>query len=101
MNQLAIRHADCANDAVCAVCGDFTAMPPGPCLCLGDDAVCRNCGKRIAPHLLALLDLGNAAERVGRTCRYVLVPPMESLLDLARAAENYSSSRQKQLQSAC
>ena len=66
-----------------------------------EDGVCRSCGKRYAPHLLALLDLAQAAERVGRTSRYLLVPPMESLLELARAAENYSTSKKEPAPNAC
>src|SRR5688500_10514148 len=102
MTQLAIRYADCSNSAVCAVCGETVEFPCGPCLCLTDaDGVCRDCGKRMAPHMLALLDLAKAADRVGRTCRYRLVPPMESLLDLARAAENYSTSKQNTVHGTC
>jgi hypothetical protein len=45
--------------------------------------------------MIALLDLAQTAERVGKSCRHLLTPPMESLLDLARAAENYSHTAPK------
>ena len=54
------------------------------------DPVCRPCGKKWAPTMIALLDLACTAERVGKSCRRLLTPPMESLLDLAHAAETYS-----------
>jgi ribosomal protein L40E len=54
-----------------------------------DQPVCRTCGKKEAPEMIALLDLAHAAERVGKSFRHLLTPPMESLLDLAHAAENY------------
>jgi hypothetical protein len=52
--------------------------------------VCRNCGKKHAPTLVALLDLASTASRVGRIGHHTLVPPMTALLDLARAAEDYT-----------
>ena len=55
-----------------------------------DEPMCRSCGKKCAPAMIALLDLAHTAERIGKTCRHLLTPPMESLLDLAHAAENYS-----------
>jgi hypothetical protein len=55
-----------------------------------DEAVCRDCGRRHAPALAALLDLARTAQRVARTHRPTLVPPLNALLDLARAAESYA-----------
>lgn len=55
-----------------------------------DQPMCRTCGKKWAPTMIALLDLAVTAERVGKSCRHLLTPPMESLLDLAHAAEIYS-----------
>jgi len=60
-----------------------------------DRPMCRACGKKWAPSMIALLDLAHTAERVGRSCRHLLTPPMESLLDLAQAAENYSCTAPK------
>ncbi len=52
--------------------------------------MCRECGKKEAPHLEALLLLAQVAERVGRIKRHTLVPPLEALLELAGAAEEYA-----------
>jgi hypothetical protein len=96
MKQLALKYSESSGHAACTLCGDQAELAAGPCLCEAESAqpVCRECGKRSAPHLLALVDLASAADRVGRTCRFV-VPPMEALLDLARAAENYACSKEK------
>jgi hypothetical protein len=89
-----IRVVDAAGDVCCPKCG---AHYPG----LGglgifsadhDQPMCRSCGKKCAPTMIALLDLARAAERVGKRCRRLLTPPMESLLDLAHAAETFTSS---------
>ena len=55
-----------------------------------EEAVCRDCGKKHAPHVVALVDLAHVADRVGKVCRHALVPPMEALLALARAAEDFN-----------
>jgi hypothetical protein len=60
-----------------------------------DQPVCRSCGKKWAPAMIALLDLAHAAERIGKSCRHLLTPPMESLLDLAQAAETYTHTSPK------
>jgi hypothetical protein len=75
----------------CALCGRRTAAA-GPRLALAEsaEAVCRVCGRKHAPSLVALLDLAQVAERVGRIGRHTLVPPLDALLDLARAAEDYT-----------
>ena len=49
------------------------------------DCVCRACGQKHAPSLVALLDLAGTAERVGRIGRHSVFPPLGALLDLARA----------------
>jgi hypothetical protein len=76
----------------CALCGKSIIQASGPHLYLGESAetVCRDCGKRQAPELVALLDLAGVAARVGRIGRHTLVPPMAALLDLARAAEQFA-----------
>ncbi len=78
----------------CALCGESTLTEAGPYLSRVDSAepVCRACGRRHAPHLMSLVDLGHVAQRVGRTCGHTLVPPMEALLALARAAEDFHYS---------
>ena len=54
-----------------------------------DDPVCRDCGRKHAPSLAALVHLATEAERIARIGRHTVFPPLTSLLDLARAAENY------------
>ena len=56
--------------------------------------------KRVSPvcqgactALLALLELAQVAEQVGRIGRHTLVPPLNALLDLNRAAEQYLEAR--------
>ena len=77
-----------------ALCRERMRAGAGLRLFHGDslDPVCRNCGKAHAPQLLALMDLAQAAQRVGKVRRYLLVPPMEALLELASAAEEYTTS---------
>ena len=94
MNCITLKIADEPGSAPCPCCGEAVLWSRGPRLATTDtdETVCRRCGKRQAPNLVALLDLAHVAERVGRQCRHLLTPPMESLLDLARAAENYCSA---------
>ncbi|HXG11941.1 MAG TPA: hypothetical protein VNK04_19450 [Gemmataceae bacterium] len=88
--------------APCSLCGQPVLFPAGPVLCLKPDGlpVCRECGKRHSPALLALLDLADVAQRVGRVARHTLVPSFETLLDLARAAENYTFASESRRQAA-
>ncbi len=99
---MTIQHREHAGNEPCGVCGEALLLKAGMGLILSatDQPVCRGCGRKQAPHLAALLELAQAAERVGKVCRHILVPPMESLLDLARAAEDYSISRVKTLEKA-
>jgi hypothetical protein len=92
MTDLVIQfNPSCSTDS-CSLCGGHTAGGAGPQLFQADsgDAVCRSCGKKHAPWLVALLDLAGTAQRVGRIGRHTLVPPLTALLDLARAAEDYT-----------
>jgi hypothetical protein len=94
MNSFVIQlHRDDGNDD-CAFCHKSMGPIDGPRLYLADQtgAVCRNCGKRRAPALVALLDLALAAQRVGQIGRHSRTLPLAALFDLAGAAENYSQS---------
>ena len=91
-----IRLLDQQSDRCCPKCSTKLAGESGLGLFSADDQpMCRNCGKKAAPSMAALLDLAHAAQRVGKCCRHLLTPSMESLLDLARAAENYSQATPK------
>jgi hypothetical protein len=92
MESYTIRLVDEVHDTCCPKCGAPNRGRTGFGLFTKDhdQPVCRNCGKKWAPTMVALLDLAHAAERVSKRCRHLLTPPMESLLDLAHAAENYS-----------
>ena len=94
MECIVIQYLNEPRESCCPACGEFTLSKKGPRLFAGhaEEPLCRDCGKRQAPHLVALLDLAGVADKVGRLCRHLLTPPMESLLDLARAAENYTHS---------
>ena len=97
MDGYTIRMVENSVETCCPKCGAHDRGRNGLGLFAQDHAhpVCRNCGKKWAPTMIALLDLAQTAERVGKSCRHLLTPPMESLLDLARAAENYSHTAPK------
>jgi hypothetical protein len=81
-------------ETTCGLCGTRTPPTPGPCLARADgpSVVCRECGKKHAPGLVALLDLARVAERAGRVGRHTVVPPMTVMMDLVQAAEAYTYS---------
>jgi hypothetical protein len=91
MQRFTIQYATEPQESCCPACGGLNLSKKGPRLLPMDSEqpLCRDCGKRLAPNLVALLDLAHVADKVGRLHRHLLTPPMESLLDLARAAENY------------
>lgn len=93
MAHLTIRLDVAHTAARCGLCGGSTGAAAGPRLADADSeaTVCRACGKRHAPSLVALLDLACVAERVGRIGRHTVVPPMGAILDLVKAAEDYLS----------
>ena len=94
MQCFTIQYTDESCEFCCPACGTLNIARKGPRLFPVNSAepICRDCGKRLAPNLVALLDLAHVADKVGRQGRHMLTPPMESLLDLARAAENYACS---------
>jgi hypothetical protein len=61
---LAIKLNDESAEYECAICGDGRISAQGPELFLADtwDLVCDECGRKYAPPLMALIDLGGAAE---------------------------------------
>jgi hypothetical protein len=92
MPNLSIRLREHDVVECCSLCRAATACEGGPRLSLTDGAhaVCRECGKKHAPSLVALLDLARAANRVGRIGRHTITPPLTALLALARAAEDFT-----------
>jgi hypothetical protein len=92
MAELTIQLKPGTGSEACGLCGRTTAQAGGPRLCLAAnwDSVCRDCGRRHAPSLVALLDLARVAERVGHVGRHTLTPPLEAMLRLVRAAEDYT-----------
>lgn len=91
MDDLTIKHTEEASPASCPRCGQTPLWKKGLQIWQDRDVICRDCAKKTAPHLVALVDLASVAERVGRHSRHLLTPPMEAMLELARAAENYSN----------
>ena len=89
---IVIASSDCS--ACCSTCGNAALWGSGPRIVSSDTAepMCRDCGRDHAPHLIALLDLAQTADKVGRHSRYLLTPTMKSLLELARAAETFAVS---------
>lgn len=94
MERFTIRFQAHNCNTCCCLCHGGLSVRRGPAVALADNGeyVCRECCKRQAPGMVALLDLASVAENVGRKSRHLLTPPMEALLALARAAENYSHS---------
>jgi hypothetical protein len=92
MAQLILRCQATATNDPCGLCGQPTAAPAGTRLVLvgGLEPVCPDCGRKHAPSLAALVNLADAAERVGRMGRHSVFPPLTALLDLATAAEKYT-----------
>jgi hypothetical protein len=92
MNDFAIRNRMLTDHLPCGFCGSQTMFAAGPELYLMDSSepVCRDCGRKAAPQLAALLKLAHVAQRVGRIKRHTLMPPLEALLELAGAAEVYA-----------
>jgi hypothetical protein len=92
MGQLILRCKPTATNDPCGICGQPTTAPAGTQLVLagGQEPVCIDCGRKHAPSLAALVNLADAAERVGRMGRHSVFPPLTALLDLATAAEKYT-----------
>lgn len=78
----------------CGVCGQLVSAPAGLQLLLYNNSapVCADCGRKHAPALAALINLAEAATRIGRINRHSVFPPFTALLDLASAAEKYAQT---------
>jgi hypothetical protein len=100
MTNFTIKILPEADNPWCVQCGERMVAGPGAHLFQQDDPICRDCGKKHAPHLVALIDLAHVAGRVGKVCRHTLVPPMEALLALARAADDFTQSAPRLLKKA-
>jgi hypothetical protein len=96
MSQLVLQSTPEATDEPCGLCSRPAEYPAGNRLVLADggSAVCLNCGRAHAPSLAALVNLADAAERIGKIGRHSVFPPLTALLDLASAAEKYTSAAQ-------
>jgi hypothetical protein len=94
MTKLLLQWKPTGTNGPCAACGQPTQAPAGARLVLADSLqpVCLECGRSHVPSLVALVELANEAERVGRIGRHTVFPPYTALLDLARAADNYSAT---------
>jgi hypothetical protein len=93
MHHLNVTHTTTEAADTCVLCGQRSLRKSGLTLSVEKGGpVCRDCGKKHAPNLVALVDLAGTAQRVGRIGKHTLVPPLEALLDLARVAEEYNST---------
>lgn len=92
MPKFVIQFGDSVTTESCGICQQLVAVPIGPRLHDLEQStpVCRDCAKKNAPQLAALIELSQIAERVGRVCAHCQFGvPMETHLELARASERY------------
>jgi hypothetical protein len=90
-----LEYRDELREQPCGLCGQVLSASPGMQLVLSDGAapVCAECGRKHAPSLTALVNLAEAATRIGRmNNRHSVFPPLTALLDLANAAEKYAQT---------
>jgi hypothetical protein len=90
--QFLLEHrAEISNES-CGLCGQSVTVPAGTQLILvaTSTPVCSECGRKHAPVLAALVNLAEAATRIGRINRHSVFPPLTALLELADAAEKYA-----------
>ena len=94
MTQFLLEYKADATNEPCGSCGQLlTASAGNQLVVAGTSApVCSECGRKHAPALAALVDLADAATRIGRIGRHSVFPPLTALLDLACAAEKYAQS---------
>jgi hypothetical protein len=96
MHELILQSTAEATTEPCGLCSRPADYPAGNRLALaeGGEPVCLDCGRAHAPSLAALVNLADAAERIGKIGRHSVFPPLTALLDLASAAEQYTSAAQ-------
>ena len=94
MTQLLLQCNAEATNEPCGLCGQPMEAPAGSRLVVAGTAapVCNECGRKHAPALAALVNLADAATRIGRIGRTSVFPPLTALLDLASAAEKYAQT---------
>jgi hypothetical protein len=94
MTQLLLQCKAEATNEPCGLCGQPATTAAGTQLVLACTTapVCQDCGRIHAPSLAALVNLADAATRIGRIRRHSVFPPLTALLDLANAAENYTQT---------
>jgi hypothetical protein len=94
--QFLLEHRDEIKNEPCGVCGQAVSAPAGNQLVLAGNTapVCPDCARKHAPSLAALVNLAEAASRIGRIPRHSVFPPLTALLDLANAAEKYVHATQ-------
>jgi hypothetical protein len=92
MNQVVLEYKAEETNEPCGLCGQPVVAPAGMQLLVAGTAapVCLDCGRKHAPSLAALIQLADAATRIGRIGRHSVFPPLTALLDLANAAEKYA-----------
>ncbi|HEY7326004.1 MAG TPA: hypothetical protein VH592_00080 [Gemmataceae bacterium] len=90
--QYLLAYRDEIKNEPCGLCGQPLSAPAGMQLVLSGNSapVCSACGRKHAPSLAALVNLAEAATRIGRINRHSVFPPLTALLDLANAAEKYT-----------
>jgi hypothetical protein len=89
--QFLLENRDERQNEACGLCGQVVTVAVGMQLILAGSSapVCSDCGRKHAPSLAALVNLAEAASRIGRINRHSVFPPLTALLDLANAAEKY------------
>jgi hypothetical protein len=92
--QCLLAYRDEIKNEPCGLCGQAVSAPAGMQLLLSGNStpVCATCGRKHAPSLAALVNLAEAATRIGRINRHSVFPPLTALLDLANAAEKYTQT---------
>jgi hypothetical protein len=94
MIELQIQRDEETGSETCSICGRHTISAAGMQLVQAntDKPVCPDCGRKHDPSLAALVNLADAATRIGRIGRHSVFPPLTALLDLASAAEKYAQT---------